>query len=200
MLDEKREVTMSNDPYRSIATWSHAHDRVHVVVDTPMGSRNKYKFDPELKIFKLSHVLPPGASFPYDFGSIPQTAAPDGDPLDILVIAHQPSFAGCLLDVKLIGVIEAHQTVDGKTLRNDRLLGVPVTSVNPPMLQELADLGAECLSHIELFFVSYNHAHGRSFKPLHRRGTSAARALVLEACTRYRLQDASRAGSDPQGR
>lgn len=174
-----------NDPYRTIPTWSHAHERVFVVVDTPKGSRNKYKFDPELKAFKLGHILPPGACFPFDFGSIPQTAAEDGDPLDVLVLSDEPSFVGCVLDVKLIGVVEAEQTADGKTLRNDRLLGVPVTKVNAPAHRDIGDLSAELLSHIELFFASYNAAHGRSFKPLHRRGPQAAQALIAKASARY---------------
>lgn len=173
------------DPYRAIPTWSHAHERVHVVIDTPKGSRNKYKFDAELGAFKLGHILPPGATFPFDFGSIPQTAAEDGDPLDVLVLIEEPTFVGCVLDVLLIGVIEAEQTADGKTVRNDRLIGVPVTSVNAPSRHDISELPAELLGHIELFFASYNQAHGRSFKPLHRRGARVAQTLVSKASARY---------------
>jgi inorganic pyrophosphatase len=171
--------------YRTISTWSHAHDRVYVVIDTPRGSRNKYKFDPELGGFTLSHILPTGTVFPYDFGSVPRTVAEDGDPLDVLVIADEPSFVGCILDVKLIGVIEAEQTSKAGKLRNDRLLGVLVTPVNSPALQDISEIPSERLDHIELFFASYNKAHGRLFEPLHRRGARAALALVKEATARY---------------
>jgi inorganic pyrophosphatase len=177
------------NPYRSISTWSQGRERVHVIVDSPKGSRNKYKFDNELNIFRLSHMLPPGSTFPYDFGAIPKTLAEDGDPLDVLVLADESTFVGCLLDVRLIGVIEAEQASDGKTVRNDRLLGVPITAVNPPSLQELSELETELVSNIELFFRSYNEAHGRTFRSMHRRGAKAAQMLVSQACARYEDQE-----------
>jgi inorganic pyrophosphatase len=80
------------DPYKELPTWSKPQSRVYVVIDTPKGSRNKFKFDAVLGMFKLGHVLPLGAYFPYDFGAVPQTAADDGDPLDVMVIAHLLKF------------------------------------------------------------------------------------------------------------
>lgn len=68
---------------------------VHVIIDTPQGSRNKYKYDEDLHCFKLSRVLPLGMCFPHDFGSIPSTAAADGDPLDVIVLVDTPGIAGC---------------------------------------------------------------------------------------------------------
>ena len=95
---------------------------VRVVIDTPAGSRNKYKFDPELGLFKISRILPVGMSFPFDFGSIPRTEAEDGDALDVLVLSEAPLFVGCLVHVHLIGVIRTTQTERGKSIRNDRLV------------------------------------------------------------------------------
>jgi inorganic pyrophosphatase len=172
-------------PYRAIPTWSHAHERVYVVIDTPKISRNKYKFDTVLGAFKLAHVLPHGMSFPFDFGAIPQTIAEDGDPLDVLVMADEPTFVGCVLDVQLIGVLEAEQTQEHHTVRNDRLIGVPVTSVNPPAHHDITELSSDLLQQLEQFFVAYNAAHGRRFTPLHRRGARAAQALVIQASARY---------------
>src|SRR5262245_29945269 len=96
---------------------------VNVIIDTPQGSRIKFKYDEELGLFKLGKVLPLGASFPYDFGFIPSTYAEDDDPVDILVLMDEPAFSGCLLKVRLLGALEAEQTENGKTNRNDRLLG-----------------------------------------------------------------------------
>src|SRR5689334_23970898 len=79
-----------------------ANGLVNVIIDTPKGSRNKFKFDEQVQCFRLSRILPLGACFPYDFGGIPGTAAEDGDPLDVLVIAQEGSFVGCLLTAKLI--------------------------------------------------------------------------------------------------
>ena len=68
---------------------------VRVVVDTPKGSRNKYKYDEHLGLYRLSKVLPLGLAFPYDFGFIPSTQAEDGDPLDVLLLGEE----ACFLDV-----------------------------------------------------------------------------------------------------
>jgi inorganic pyrophosphatase len=82
---------------------------IHVIIGTPKGSRNKYAFDAELKIFLLKKVLPVGMAFPYDFGFIPSTEAEDGDPVDVLVLMDEPAFPGCLLKCRVIGVIEGEQ-------------------------------------------------------------------------------------------
>jgi len=83
---------------------------VNIIIDTPKGSRNKLKYDEKTQGFRLSRILPAGASFPYDFGSIPMTLAEDGDALDVLVISDAPSFPGCLITGKLIGTISGEQT------------------------------------------------------------------------------------------
>ena len=101
---------------------------VHVVIDTPRGSRNKYKWDSKLGLFKLSHVLTAGAVFPFDFGFVPGTRAADGDALDVLVLTDEPLTTGCVVYSRLIGVIEAEQTEAGKTFRNDRMLAVAASS------------------------------------------------------------------------
>lgn len=67
-------------------------DNVHVIIDTPRGSRNKLKWDRKLQVLKLSHVLTAGAVFPFDFGFVPGTQGPDGDALDVLVLTDDPYF------------------------------------------------------------------------------------------------------------
>jgi inorganic pyrophosphatase len=159
---------------------------VHVVIDTPQGSRNKYKYDEALRCFKVSRVLPIGMCFPYDFGSIPCTAGADGDPLDALVLVETPSFAGCLMKVHLIGVIEAEQTEKRRTLRNDRLIAVAETPVNKPVIKRLNEVPKVALNELEEFFVNYNRIHGREFKPIGRRGPQAAERLLKAGMRAYR--------------
>jgi inorganic pyrophosphatase len=137
--------------------------RVHVVIDTPAGSRNKYKYDEQFGIFRISRVLPQGAVFPYDFGFIPGTRAEDGDALDVLVLQFPASFPGCLATVRLIGVLHAEQRDGAQLIRNDRLIGVVDTQVNPARLQQLSALDKEELRAIEHFFKSYNAFQGREF-------------------------------------
>jgi inorganic pyrophosphatase len=154
---------------------------VHVVIDTPRGSRNKYKVDERLGTLKLSRVLPPGHRFPCDFGSIPGTRADDGDALDALVLGDEPYFPGCLVVAHLIGVLEARQTEAGKTLRNDRLLSVPEAPGNLVHARTLDDVDPRWLDGVEHFFISYNEAHGRHFEPIGRRGPDVAERLLEAA-------------------
>jgi inorganic pyrophosphatase len=155
--------------------------RLNVVVDTPKGSRIKYKFDERQGLWRLSKVLPQGLSFPYDFGFVPSTRGGDGDPLDVLVLMDEPAFPGCVVPARLIGVLEAEQTEGGKTVRNDRLVAVVETPYNPAEFRSLEDVNRQRLDEIEDFFVSYNQAEGRQFKPLARRGADHARELVEKA-------------------
>jgi inorganic pyrophosphatase len=151
---------------------------LNVVIDTPKGSRNKFSWDEKLELFLLSGVLPAGAVFPYDFGFIPQTRGGDGDPLDVLVLMDEPAFTGCLVRCRLLGVIEAKQTEKGKTARNDRLIAVAAKSRIHEQLKSLADLSPKLIEEIEHFFISYNAAKGKKFKPLRRLGPSNAQKLV----------------------
>jgi inorganic pyrophosphatase len=153
-------------------------DLLTVIIETPRDSRNKFKYDPDAHCFSLSGVLPAGHSFPYDFGFVPSTTGDDGDPLDVLVLMDEPAFPGCLIPCRLIGVIEAEQTEEGQTNRNDRLIAVYANSRTHEGLRDLADLAPNLLKEIEHFFVSYNQARGKQFKPLARHGPARARKLV----------------------
>jgi inorganic pyrophosphatase len=158
---------------------------VRVVVDTPKGSRNKYKYDEQLGLYRLSKVLPLGIAFPYDFGFIPSTQAEDGDPLDVLVLGEEALFPGCLVTVRLVGVLQAEQTEHGKTFRNDRLMGAIETPVNRPAIQTLEDLRPEHLDEIEYFFMAYNHLEGRHFKPIGRHGPAIAKQLLVDGIRQF---------------
>ena len=148
------------------------------MIDTPKGYRNKYVFDFGLGAYKLKTVLPKGTVFPFDFGSIPGTVADDGDPLDVLLLMDEPAFVGCLIEARILGVIEAQQTEKGKTERNDRLIGVAARSHTHGSLKSLQNLDGKLINEIEHFFISYNEARGKKFKPTARKGPAAARGLI----------------------
>lgn len=82
------------------------------IIETPKNRRNKFDYDPETDLFKLGGLLPEGMMFPFDFGFIPGTLGGDGDPLDVMVLMDEPAHVGCLMDVRIIGAIEAKQTQD----------------------------------------------------------------------------------------
>jgi inorganic pyrophosphatase len=139
-----------------------------------------------LGVFRISRVLPAGMAFPYDFGSIPCTRAEDGDPLDVLVLTAAPTFAGCLITTRLIGVLRAQQTEHGRRIRNDRLIGVVETPVNPASMHELKQLGAPQIGEIEQFFISYNRAQGRDFRVTGRLGSRAAQVALNRAAKAFK--------------
>ncbi|WP_201985185.1 inorganic diphosphatase [Hymenobacter rubidus] len=160
----------------------HSRKRVHVVVETPKGGRNKVAFDADLQAFKLKGVLPEGHSFPYDFGFIPSTKAEDGDPLDVLLLLDAPTFSGCVVEARLIGALEiAQEEKDGRTVRNDRLLAVAADSREHKSIHTLNDLPSDTLHEIEHFFISYNEVKGQTLTVLHRVGPERAHKLLRRA-------------------
>jgi inorganic pyrophosphatase len=154
---------------------------VHVVVETPKGCRNKYKFDPKLRSFKLSRVLPDGMLFPYDFGFIPSTQADDGDPIDVLLLMDAPAFTGCVIDSRLVGVIEGEQTENGKTERNDRLLAVAKQNHTYSDLKDISDINPKLLKELGEFFVNYHKQEGTKFRVLGTSGPKQARQLLKKS-------------------
>lgn len=159
---------------------------IHVIVDTPAGSRSKFKYDEALGLFLLHKMLPVGAAFPFDFGFIPGTRGEDGDPLDLLILGEEPTFTGCLVTVRLLGIIEAEQTEKGTTIRNDRLIGTAETPKIRPDARSLGDVPARLLDQIERFFVDYNRAEGRQFVILGRRGPRVAAKRIEQGIRAYR--------------
>jgi inorganic pyrophosphatase len=153
---------------------------LNVIVETPKGSRNKLKYDEQARLFTLSRVLPIGSVFPFDFGFLPSTRGEDGDPMDILLLMDEPVPPGCRVCARLVGVIEAEQTEESETVRNDRLIAVANSCQLHRNVRSLEDLPAELLKEMEHFFTSYNEMSGKRFKPLGRGGADQAETLVKE--------------------
>jgi inorganic pyrophosphatase len=172
-------------PFAQLQARDDATRLINLIVETPKGSRNKFRYDDELGIFRLSKRLPLGMAFPYDFGFIPATLAEDGDPLDVLLMSDVPAFPGCLVGVQLLGVLEAEQKEKEETRRNDRLVATLVTPYNPPEPVSLLDLGEAQLSEIEHFFVSYNDAEGRRFRVIARQGPEAAERCLDKGIRKF---------------
>jgi inorganic pyrophosphatase len=151
-----------------------------IVVETPKGSTQKYDYNPDTNFFELNKVLPASMVFPFDFGFIPGTKGQDGDPLDVVVISESGNFPGCMIQVRIIGVIEAEQGETGaaKTYRNDRYLAVPQVSVVFSEVNDLKDLPKKLMEELENFFTQYNLLSGKKFKVVKHSGANAAMKTI----------------------
>ncbi|MDP9047640.1 MAG: inorganic diphosphatase [Bacteroidota bacterium] len=152
---------------------------VTAIIESPKGCGYKYDYEPELKQFKVSKILPAGLVFPFDFGFIPGTKGEDGDPLDVVVISEMTSFPGCAIDCRIIGALKAEQTErDGKSMRNDRFLAIPDISGQFGSVNEAHQLPEGILKQVEVFFKNYNRQAGKKFKVLDRLNSIQAARLI----------------------
>lgn len=155
-------------------------DSVQVIIETPKGSRNKYAFDAEQRVFQLKRVLPAGMSFPYDFGFVPSTEAEDGDPVDVLVLMDEPAFPGCLLKCRVIGIIEGEQTGNKKAERNDRVVAIELENHSYAHIRHVKDLGKKFLRELEDFFVNYHELSDSEYRILDVRGPKEAQRRIKD--------------------
>jgi len=152
-----------------------------VVIETPKGRRSKFDYDRKLKAFRMKSLLPEGMSFPLDFGFIPSTLCDDGDPLDVMVLADEPTCVGAVIDVRLIGVIEAEEEENGETERNDRILAVPAVSRLYATVRSPDQLPKDFIDNLIDFWVQKDRLEGKSFRPLGVKDAKAAAAVVKDS-------------------
>ena len=169
------------DPSRLDPFDSEDRKLLRVVIETPKGSRNKYAFNPETRVFRLKRVLPAGMAFPYDFGFVPRTRADDGDPLDVLVLMDEPAFPGCVLECRPIGMIEGEQHSDGERERNDRIIAIQKDAHSWADVQTTDDLGKEFCKELEAFFVDYHKLSGEEYRVIGMKGPKKIRKMIKSA-------------------
>lgn len=122
-----------------------------VLIEIPKGSRNKYEYDFEFKKIRYDRMLFSSMMYPADYGFIPETLALDGDPLDVLVLVTEPTFPGCVMQVKPIGVFHM---ADEKG-PDEKVICVPVSDPIWNKLEDLSDMNPHLLKEIEHFFQVY---------------------------------------------
>jgi inorganic pyrophosphatase len=154
---------------------------IQVIIETPKGSRNKFSFDAKQNIFTVKSVLPAGMSFPYDFGFLPSTMAPDGDPIDVLLLMDEPAYPGIAVRARLIGIIEGEQIDGKKKVRNDRLIAVAEMNHEYAYLKKLGDLPKKFLRELEHFFVNYHSLQGKEYRLLGCKKADAAMRMIEKA-------------------
>lgn len=154
-----------------------------VVVESPRGSTFKLKYDPELGAMSISRPLALGLSYPNDWGFIPSTKAPDGDPLDALVLWDVCSFPGVVIPCRALAVVRVEQNRaghPGQRVRNDRIVALPdaYRRALPAPATALTDRVRHELEH---FFVAATVFEGKDPKILGWDGADAAVALIRDA-------------------
>jgi inorganic pyrophosphatase len=154
-------------------------DDVHVVVETPRGSRVKFAYDPKLETFVLSKSLLTGLTYPYDWGFVPSTKADDGDPLDIMVIHDATTFPGVVLDCRVIGILQIEQKSKGKAAeRNDRLFAVPRRSHSEQDLRDVRDLSKPLQQELAKFFIATDELEDKTLEVIGWKGPKIAMKAI----------------------
>lgn len=160
------------------------HGAMRVVVESPRGAGVKLKYDPSLALLTVSRPLPLGLYYPYDWGFVPGTRAPDGDPVDALIYWDAVSFPGVVVPCRPIGVVRLEQ--DSRTsgrVRNDRIVGVPVKHSRGDDLRTPDDLPVRVRDEIAQFFLSAIFFEPKNPALLGWGGPEEADRLVDGCCT-----------------
>jgi inorganic pyrophosphatase len=158
---------------------------VHVVVETPRGSRAKFAYDPKLETFALSKSLLTGLTYPHDWGFVPSTKADDGDPLDIMVIHDAATFPGLVVTCRVIGILQIEQKSGKKSERNDRLFAVPRRSHSERALRDVRDLTKPIQEELEKFFIATDELEDKKLNILDWKGPKAAVQAIKGAAKSF---------------
>ncbi len=168
--------------WKSLPAGPNPPDVVYALIEVPAGSHNKYEYDKELGIFTVDRVLYSPVHYPTDYGFIPQSYYEDGDPLDVMVIMDEPTFPGCLIAVRPIGLMNMVDTGD----RDDKVIAVPDKDPIYTDVRDIADLPQHMLKEIAHFFEVYKQLEGKKTDVLGWEGSQSAKASVLRALELYR--------------
>lgn len=154
---------------------------IYVVVEIPKKSRNKYEYDEEHGFLRLDRVLFSSLHYPGDYGFIPQTLHSDGDPLDVLVIVSEPTFAGCVIEARPLGV---YRLMD-RGQPDDKILAVPHRDPLFKQYHALTDVPPHFLDEVAHFFSVYKDLEQAEVKGVGWEGRARAFAEIESAVARY---------------
>ncbi|MFN2461265.1 MAG: inorganic diphosphatase [Candidatus Velthaea sp.] len=162
-------------------------DEINVIVEIASGSRNKYEYDKALDIFRLDRALHSPIFYPGDYGFVPRTLALDDDPLDVLILVSEPTFSGCLVAARPIGLLKMID--DAK--EDDKVLAVPVGEPDYADVHNYTQIFAHQLRKISHFFETYKTLEGKQTRTDGWADAAEARRIIVESVGRF---NASREG------
>jgi inorganic pyrophosphatase len=155
---------------------------INVLIEIAGGSKNKYEFDKDMNAFALDRVLFASVRYPYDYGFVPNTLADDGDPLDGMVIMDEPTFPGCVIAARPIGMLEM---IDGGD-RDEKILCVPAEDPRYDKVASLKDIAPHRLEEIAEFFRTYKNLEKKVTEILGWKDVDAVKPLVEECIKAYK--------------
>lgn len=168
--------------YIEVPIGERAPDVFNVVVEIPKGSANKYEYDSDLNVFRLDRTLYSPMHYPGDYGFVPSTIAADGDPLDALVLVESPTFSGCVIEARAVGMLAM---VD-QGVEDLKLLCVPTRDPRQETVKNYSDVHPHRLREIEHFFGIYKELEGKETETKGWRSAEEARRVVGAASERYK--------------
>lgn len=180
------EKSVNATPFEKIpALVEDEKDVVNAVIETPRDQRHKYALEPKYGIFRQKLLLPKGLSWPYDYGFIPRTKGDDGDPLDILYLGAEPTFTGCLVQARIVGIINLKKN----GVENDRILGCPMPqdglTQDTDAYKDVDDVPKDTMKSICRYLVEYSEAEGNKIEFLgaqSREHVCAAQENICREC------------------
>ena len=170
-------------PWHDLPAGTHTPEEINVVVEIPQGSRNKYEIDKRTGMFKLDRVLYSAVHYPGDYGLLPRTLSEDADPLDVLVLVKEPTFAGCIVQCRPLGLLRMR---DGGDL-DEKIIAVATRDPLRADLFDIADLPGHMLREIEHFFQVYKDLEGGRIEIVGWEQSVAAFAEINASIHRYNL-------------
>ena len=155
---------------------------INVLIEIPGGSKNKYEFDKDMNAFALDRVLFASVKYPYDYGFVPNTLADDGDPLDGMVMMDEPTFPGCVIAARPIGML---LMIDGGD-RDEKILCVPAEDPRYNEVKSLKDIAPHRLEEIAEFFRTYKNLEKKVTEIQGWKDVDAVTPLVDECIKAYK--------------
>lgn len=169
------------NPWHDIPAGRRPPEEVSVIVEIPAGSRNKYELDKDTGGFRLDRVLYSAVHYPGDYGFIPRTLAGDGDPCDVLVLIKQPTFPGCRIEARPIGMLR----MDDRGDPDNKIVAVPTGDPHQLEYFDIADIPTHLLREIEHFFAIYKDLEGHRVQVTAWEKSDIAVREVADAMRRY---------------
>jgi inorganic pyrophosphatase len=164
---------------------------VRMIVEIPKNSANKYEYDGKLGVFRLDRALYSPMHYPGDYGFIPGTLASDGDPMDVLVMVEEPSFPGCLIEVRPVGILNM---IDQQE-KDQKILAVPNRNPRYDEIHTIDQIFPHVRREIEHFFTIYKELEGRVTHTQGWDGPREARKAIVDSRTAYLEKHAPAAGN-----